>query len=107
MGTLSQLSTRLISIVCISILVAAFFISSGTLSVVTSILTLVLIIMLLLEDFGKAMKLPLILALILYGVGVAIEMLNQVPELREHPILKKHGYSFCSLRCFYDLLLSY
>ncbi|HIF9246210.1 TPA: GGDEF domain-containing protein [Photobacterium damselae] len=100
MGTLSQLSTRLISIVCLSILIAAFFISNGTLSVVTSILTLVLIIMLLLEDFGKAMKLPLILALILYGFGVAIEILNQVPELREHPILKNTDTVFVHLGVF-------
>lgn len=87
MNSLSKLPTRLTIVVCAGMLLSVFVPSSGALDVIASILTLVLIILLLREDFGTEMRGWLILALGTYGIGVLADLLDEIPELDNHWLL--------------------
>ena len=84
MNNLSQLPLRQTIIVCVGILLSALIPSSSSLEILVSILTLVLIIMLLREDFGTEMRGWLMLAFCTYGIGVFIDLLDEIPELSDH-----------------------
>ncbi|KLV05390.1 diguanylate cyclase/phosphodiesterase [Photobacterium aquae] len=84
MNSLSQLPTRLTIIVCIGILLSALVPSNGQLDIIVSLLTLVLIVMLLREDFGQEMRSWMMLALGTYAIGVLADIIDEIPELNNH-----------------------
>ncbi|KLV07876.1 GGDEF domain-containing protein [Photobacterium ganghwense] len=84
MSTLSQLPTRLTMYVCVGILSSALILANAQLEIVISILTLVLIILLLREDFGSEMRPWMMLALGTYATGVVSDLLDEIPELKSH-----------------------
>ena len=84
MNNISQLPPRLTVVVCVGILLSALTPSSGSLEILVSILTLVLIAMLLREDVGTEMRGWLMLALCTYGMGVIIDLVDEIPELDNH-----------------------
>ncbi|OAN13084.1 diguanylate cyclase/phosphodiesterase [Photobacterium jeanii] len=100
MKKVSQLPTRLTVVVCIGVLISAFVPSSGTLEALTSVMTLVLIIMLLREDFGREMKGWLMLALGTYGVGVIADLLDEIPELNDHWLVDRSDDIFMHIGVF-------
>ncbi|PSW20270.1 GGDEF domain-containing protein [Photobacterium sanctipauli] len=100
MGTLSQLPLRLTVVVCIGILLSALVPSNGQLDIIVSILTLVLIIMLLKEDFGTEMRSWLILALGTYSIGVIADLLDEVPELDNHWLIDSTDDIFMHIGVF-------
>ena len=84
MNNISQLPPRLTVVVCVGILLSALTPSSGSIEILVSILTLVLIAMLLREDVGTEMRGWLMLALCTYGMGVIIDLVDEIPELDNH-----------------------
>ncbi|MGF1879285.1 GGDEF domain-containing protein [Photobacterium frigidiphilum] len=100
MNNVSQLPMRLIIIVCIGFLLSALIPSSESLEVLTSIITLVLIMMLLREDFGMETKSWLILALGTYSLGVFADLLDEIPELGNHKLLNNADDVFMHIGVF-------
>ncbi|MGF1701218.1 GGDEF domain-containing protein [Photobacterium makurazakiensis] len=100
MSTLSQLPIRLTAIVCIGILLSALVPSNGQLESFISILTLVLIFMLLKEDFGKGMRSWLLLALGTYSIGVIADLLDEIPELDNHWLIDSTDDIFMHIGVF-------
>ncbi|MGF1686756.1 GGDEF domain-containing protein [Photobacterium japonica] len=100
MNSLSQLPTRLIIVICLGVLLSALVPSNGQLAIVVSILTLVLIIMLLREDFGSDMRCWMMLALGTYSIGVLADILDEVPELDEHWLIHSTDNIFMHIGVF-------
>ncbi|MGR5128659.1 GGDEF domain-containing protein [Photobacterium swingsii] len=100
MNKVSQIPARLAIVVCIGVLFSAFVPSSGMLEVMTSIMTLVLIIMLLREDFGREMKGWLLLAFGTYSIGVIADLLDEVPELNDHWLIDNSDDVFMHIGVF-------
>ncbi|MGF1692249.1 GGDEF domain-containing protein [Photobacterium kagoshimensis] len=100
MNKVSQLPARLTVVICIGVLFSAFVPSSGMLEVMTSIMTLVLIIMLLKEDFGREMKGWLMLAFGTYSIGVIADLLDEVPELNDHWLIDNSDDVFMHIGVF-------
>ncbi|MCW8329337.1 GGDEF domain-containing protein [Photobacterium sp. SDRW27] len=100
MNNISQLPIRLTIVVCVGILLSALLPSSGSLEVIVSILTLVLIILLLREDFGTEMRQWLMLALGTYGIGVIVDLLDEIPELDDHWLIDSTDDIFMHIGVF-------
>lgn len=84
MNNISQLPPRVILMVCACIILLSLIPSGSSLEVLISVLTLGLIVLLLREDFGTEMRNWLRLSLCTYGLGVIIDLADEIPELKHH-----------------------
>ncbi|MGR5148486.1 GGDEF domain-containing protein [Photobacterium alginatilyticum] len=100
MNSLSQLPKRLTIVVTAGISLSVLVPSGGALDVILSIFSLVLIIILLREDFGNEMRGWLFLALGTYGLGVLADLLDEIPELRKHWLLDSTDDIFMHIGVF-------
>ncbi|WP_299013350.1 GGDEF domain-containing protein [uncultured Photobacterium sp.] len=113
MNRISQLPPKLIVLVCIAVLLLSFIPSNGNLKTVISILTLVLSIQLVREDFGTGMRGLLLLSLGSYGIGITTDLLDDIPELNNHWYLDNtedifmHVGVFMVCFCFIKILHQY
>ncbi|ELR65697.1 diguanylate cyclase/phosphodiesterase [Photobacterium marinum] len=110
MNRISQLPPRRIALICTAVLFLSFIPANDNLKTVISIVTLVLSIQLVREDFGTGMRGWLLLSLGMYGVGVITDLLDDIPELHNHWFLDNtedifiHVGVFMTCFCFIKIL---
>jgi len=111
MNNISQLQTRLIIAVYVGILPLALTPIRGAIEVIISILTLVLVVLLLLrENFGSDIRKWLMLALGTYAVGATVDLLDEIPELSNYWFFDStdeifmHAGVFLMCFCFIKIL---